>query len=262
VAGRLEGKVAIITGAAGGIGQASAILFAAEGAKVACVDLKAEALEATVGQIGADAIAIAADVSNAADVQMIVDRTVAELGMPTVVFNNAGINPDNRRPLTEIPEEDFDRALAVNLKAPWLMIKAVVPHMAAAGGGSIINTASISPFIVSSTASYSASKAGVIALTKVAAVELGHRNIRVNALCPGATMTPLADEQRAALKARGLPTADEIIDRISVLGRTAVPIEQARMALWLASDESSFATGSPFIVDGGWTCIGGSEVRA
>jgi NAD(P)-dependent dehydrogenase (short-subunit alcohol dehydrogenase family) len=262
VAGRLEGKVAIITGAAGGIGQASAILFAAEGAKVACVDLKAEALEATVGQIGADAIAIAADVSNAADVQMIIDRTVAELGMPTVVFNNAGINPDNRRPLTEIPEEDFDRALAVNLKAPWLMIKAVVPHMAAAGGGSIINTASISPFIVSSTASYSASKAGVIALTKVAAVELGHRNIRVNALCPGATMTPLAVEQRAALKARGLPTADEIIDRISVLGRTAVPIEQARMALWLASDESSFATGSPFIVDGGWTCIGGSEVRA
>ena len=265
MAGRLEGKVAIITGAAGGIGQASAILFAAEGAKVACVDLKAEALEATVAQIAAEggtAIAIAGDVSSAADVQMIVDRTVAELGMPTVVFNNAGINPDNRRPLTEIPEEDFDRALAVNLKAPWLMIKAVVPHMAAAGGGSIINTASISPFIVSSTASYSASKAGVIALTKVAAVELGHRNIRVNALCPGATMTPLADEQRAALKARGLPTADEIIDRISVLGRTAVPIEQARMALWLASDESSFATGSPFIVDGGWTCIGGSEVRA
>ena len=262
MAGRLEGKVAIITGAAGGIGQASAILFAAEGAKVACVDLKAEALEATVGQIGADAIAIAADVANAADVQAIVERTIAEVGVPTVVFNNAGINPDNRRPLTEIPEEDFDRALAVNLKAPWLMIKAVVPHMAAAGGGSIINTASISPFIVSSTASYSASKAGVIALTKVAAVELGHRNIRVNALCPGATMTPLADEQRAALKARGLPTADEIIDRISVLGRTAVPIEQARMALWLASDESSFATGSPFIVDGGWTCIGGSEVRA
>jgi NAD(P)-dependent dehydrogenase (short-subunit alcohol dehydrogenase family) len=258
----LEGKVAIITGAAGGIGQASAILFAAEGAKVVCVDLKAEALETTVGQIGADAIAIAADVSNAADVQAIVERTVAEVGVPTVVFNNAGINPDNRRPLTEIPEEDFDRALAVNLKAPWLMIKAVVPHMAAAGGGSIINTASISPFIVSSTASYSASKAGVIALTKVAAVELGHRNIRVNALCPGATVTPLADEQRAALKARGLPTADEIIDRISVLGRTAVPIEQARMALWLASDESSFATGSPFIVDGGWTCIGGSEVRA
>jgi NAD(P)-dependent dehydrogenase (short-subunit alcohol dehydrogenase family) len=265
MAGRLAGKVAIITGAAGGIGQASAILFAAEGAKVACVDLKAEALEATVAQIAADggtAIAIAGDVSSAADVQMIVERTVAELGLPTVVFNNAGINPDNRRPLTEIPEADFDRALAVNLKAPWLMIKAVVPHMSAAGGGSIINTASISPFIVSSTASYSASKAGVIALTKVAAVELGHRNIRVNALCPGATMTPLANEQRAALKARGLPTADEIIDRLSVLGRTALPIEQAQMALWLASDESSFATGSPFIVDGGWTCIGGSEVRA
>lgn len=265
VAGRLEGKVAIITGAAGGIGQASAVLFAAEGAKVACVDLKAEALDQTVAAIreaGGTAIAIAADITDAAQVEAIVARTVDELGLPTVVFNNAGINPDNRRPITEIPEADFDRALAVNLKAPWLMIKAVVPHMAAAGGGSIINTASISPFIVASTASYSASKAGVVALTRVAAVELGHRGIRVNTLCPGATMTPLAEEQRAELKARGLPTADQIVDRLSVLGRTAVPIEQARMALWLASDESSFATGAPFIVDGGWTCIGGSEVRA
>jgi len=265
VAGRLAGKVAIVTGAAGGIGQASAILFATEGAKVACVDLKVAALEATVGEIvasGGTAIAIAADVSKAADVDAIIARTVAALGAPTVVFNNAGINPDNRRPLTQIPEEDFDRALAVNLKAPWLMIKAVAPVMAEAGGGSIINTASISPFFVSSTASYSASKAGVISLTKVAAVELGHRNIRVNALCPGATSTPLALEQRAELKARGLPTAEEIIDRISVLGRTALPLEQAHMALWLASDESSFATGSPFIVDGGWTCIGGSQVRA
>jgi 3-oxoacyl-[acyl-carrier protein] reductase len=134
--------------------------------------------------------------------------------------------------------------------------------MIAAGGGSIINTASISAFTVASTASYSASKAGLVALTRVAAVELGHHNIRVNALCPGATATPLAAEQRAELKSRGLPTANEIIDRLSVLGRMSEPMEQARMALFLASDESSFATGSPFIVDGGWTCIGGSQVRA
>ncbi|MCJ2180255.1 SDR family NAD(P)-dependent oxidoreductase [Novosphingobium album (ex Hu et al. 2023)] len=265
MAGRLEGKTAIITGAAGGIGQASAILFANEGAKVACVDLKQDLLEATVEQISAEgghALAIGADVSNREHVRAIIDQTIEAFGVPNIVFNNAGINPDNRRPLTEIPEDDFDRAFAVNVKAPWMMIKYVAPHMAKAGGGSIINTASISPFIVASTASYSASKAGVVALTKVAAVELGHLNIRVNALCPGATMTPLAEEQRKELKGRGLPTADDIIDRLSVLGRTAVPIEQARMALWLASDESSFATGSPFIVDGGWTCIGGSQVRA
>lgn len=262
---KLEGKVAIVTGAGGGIGQASAILFAREAAAVAAVDLKERELQATVGQIraeGGSAIGIAADVTKTVDVRRIIDETISTFGVPTIVFNNAGINADNRRPLTEIPEEDFARTIEVNLKAPWLMMKYVVPHMIAAGGGSIINTASISAFTVASTASYSASKAGLVALTRVAAVELGHHNIRVNALCPGATATPLASEQRAELKARGPPTADEIIDRLSVLGRMGEPMEQAKMALFLASDDSSFATGSPFIVDGGWTCIGGSQVRA
>ncbi len=257
---KLKDKVAIITGAAGGIGQAGATLFAGEGAKVALVDVKEDGIEATAQRVrdeGGTAIAIKADISRAEDVRRAVETTVACLGRPTVLFNNAGINAEHRLPLFEIAEEDFDRTIAVNLRGAWLMMKYVVPQMIQAGGGSIINTASISAFIAASSAGYSASKGGVVAMTRVAAVELGRYNIRVNALCPGATVTPLAAEQRVEMQARGMPAALEMVDKMSVLGRLSDPMDQARMALFLASDDAAFATGAPFIIDGGWTSISG-----
>ena len=258
---RLLGKIAIVTGAAGGMGEAASILFAQEGARVAAVDLDEAAAERTVAQIvaaGGQAIAIGADITRSEHVKAIAARTIAALGLPNVLFNNAGVDTENKRLMIDISEEAFDRVVEVNLKGPWLMMKHIVPHMIEAGGGSIINNASIGAFLAVSTAGYCASKAGVVALTRVAAVELGRHNIRVNALCPGATMTPMAANQKREMEARGMSTGGEVLRRVTALGRMAEPIEMARMALFLASDESSYATGVPFINDGGWTSMGGT----
>ncbi len=261
---RLAGKVAIITGAAGGMGEAAAILFAREGAKVALVDLAAEKVEPVADRIraaGGTAISIGADVSRSADVQRIVDRTVAELGLPNVLFNNAGVDTEGRRAMLDIDEEAFDRVIEVNLKGAWLMMKHVAPRMIEAGGGSIVNTASLGAFIVCSTAGYGASKAGLVGLSRIAAVELGQHNIRVNTLCPGATETPMARHQRAVMEAKGMDTSNTVIGRMGVLGRMAQPEEMAQMALFLASDEASFATGADFVNDGGWRAMSGISVQ-
>ena len=261
---RLAGKIAIITGAAGGMGEASALLFAREGAKIAAVDLNEARVAPVVDAIraaGGTAIAIGADISKTGDVQRIVDRTVAEIGLPNILFNNAGVDTENKRSILDISEEAFDRCVEVNLKGVWLMTKHVAPRMIEAGGGSIVNTASIAASIVASSAGYCASKAGVVALTKVTAVELGKHGIRANALCPGATETPMAREQRREMQARGLPTSNELINRMGVLGRMAEPEEMAMMALFLASDESSFATGGVFNNDAGWTAMSGIAVQ-
>ena len=258
------GKIAIVTGAAGGIGEAAALLFAREGAKVAAVDLDEGRCASVVERIRADggkAIAIGGDVSVTADVIRIVERSVAELGLPNVLFNNAGIDGEGRRSILHIDEAAFDRTIAVNLKGVWLMIKHVAPRMIQAGGGSIVNTASIGAFMAASTAGYCASKAGVVGLTKVAAVELGRHKIRVNTLCPGATETPMAKLQRAEMEAKGLPTSNAIMDRLGVLGRMARPEEMAQMALFLASDDSSFATGADFINDAGWMAMSGVSMH-
>ena len=261
---RLAGKIAIVTGAAGGMGEAAALLFAREGAKVAAVDLDEARCVPVVEKIraaGDNAIAIGADVSVTVDVLRIVDRTVAELGLPNVLFNNAGIDAEGRRSILDIDEAAFDRTIAVNLKGVWLMIKHVAPKMIEAGGGSIVNTASIGAFIAASTAGYCASKSGVLGLTKVAAVELGQHGIRVNTLCPGATETPMAKHQRAEMERKGLPTSNEMIGRMGVLGRMAQPEEMAQMALFLASDESSFATGADFVNDAGWLAMSGVSMH-
>ena len=265
VAGRLAGKIAVITGTAGGMGQASAVLFAQEGAKVACVDLSEAANAETMAQIaaiGGEAISIAADVTRVVDIERIVARTVAELGVPNILFNNAGADTENKQSILKIDEAAFDRVVEVNLKGPWLMIKHVAPKMIEAGGGSIINTASIGAFIAASSAGYCASKAGLVGLTKVAAVELARHNIRVNTLCPGATETPMAKHQRMEMEKAGMPTSNSIIDRMGVLGRLAQPVEMAKMALFLASDESSFATGADFINDGGWLAMSGLPTQS
>ena len=257
---RLAGKIAIITGSAGGMGQASAVMFANEGARVACIDLSEQNNAETMAQIGAiggTAISIGADVTRTADVERIVARTVTELGLPNILFNNAGADTEDKQSILKIDETAFDRVVEVNLKGPWLMIKHVAPKMIEAGGGSIINTASIGAFIAASSAGYCASKAGLVGLTKVAAVELARHAIRVNTLCPGATETPMAKHQRMEMEKAGMPTSNAIIDRMGVLGRLAEPDEMAKMALFLASDESSFATGADFVNDGGWLAMSG-----
>ena len=262
---RLAGKIAIVTGAAGGMGEASALLFAREGARVAAVDLNETSVQPVVDAIraaGGTAIAIGADISRTADVLRIAARTATELGLPDVLFNNAGVDTENKQSILTISEEAFDRAIEVNLKGTWLMIKHIAPLMIEGGGGSIVNTASIGAFTVCSSAGYCASKAGVVMLSKVAAVELGQHGIRVNALCPGATETPMTRHQRGEMEKSGLPTSNDIIDRMGVLGRMAQPEEMAQMALFLASDESSFATGAAFNNDGGWTAMSGISVQA
>jgi len=261
---KLCDRVAIVTGAGAGIGEAAALLFSAHGAKIVAVDWLGERADATVKEIhqaGGAAIAVKADVSLQADVRRIVATTLSAFGKPTILFNNAGINQEQRRPLTHIPEEDFDKTVAVNLKGPFLMMKYVVPHMIEAGGGTIVNTASLAAFDHVSTAGYSASKAGLVAMTRVAAAELGIHKIRVNALCPGAIETPLAASQREGMKARGLPGADELMLKVSALKRMGTSLEMAKVALFLASEDSSYTTGQPFIADGGWNLYAGVEKR-
>ena len=257
---KLSGQVAIVTGAAGGIGEATAILFARNGASVAVVDLKEERAAGTVRKIieaGGKAIAIGADVTSSEDVKRIVQRTVDELGRPTVLINNAGVDMEGRKDIVDVAEEAFDRTMLVNVKGPWLMMKYVIPHMIAAGGGSIVNTASLAAFFAASSAGYCGSKAAVVAMSRVAAIELGRHNIRVNSLCPGATETPMALEEREKLEKAGKPTSADFLSRMTVLGRMATPLEMAKAALFLASDDASFATGAPFIIDGGWTSMAG-----
>jgi 3-oxoacyl-[acyl-carrier protein] reductase len=250
---KLANKVALITGAGSGMGKSAALIFAREGAKVATVDINEAQVKETAGEIvknGGDAIALRADVSNSEDVKRVVDETVAKFGGLNIVYNNAGIEGESNF-LSNMTEEQFDRVIAINLRGVFLGMKYALPHLVKAGGGSIINQASIAGLIaVRGGAAYAAAKAGVIALTRVGALEYGRYNIRVNAICPGAIETPMAQRIR-----QGQPPNPKAIQRISVLGRMAEPEEIAKVALFLASDDSSFATGAPFIIDGGWTVM-------
>jgi NAD(P)-dependent dehydrogenase (short-subunit alcohol dehydrogenase family) len=248
---KLANKIALITGAGSGMGRAAALLFAKEGASIACADIDQAAAAETAKMIGRDggkAIAVRADVSNSDEVQAMVAATVEKLGPPNVLYNNAGIEGRSNF-LAQMPEEDFDRVIAINLRGVWLGIKYALPHMIKIGGGSIINTASIAGLVgIKSAAAYCAAKAGVIALTRVAALEYGRYNIRVNAICPGAIDTPMVQRVQGEGGLRG-----GAVQRVSVLGRIGQPDEIAKTALFLASDDSSFATGAPFVIDGGWT---------
>jgi 3-oxoacyl-[acyl-carrier protein] reductase len=249
---RFTNKTAFITGAGSGMGKRAAILFAAEGAAVAAVDINDAQVKETVAEItkaGGKAIAIKADVSKTDDVKQAVDQTVEALGVPTIVYNNAGIEGESNY-LANMTEDQFDKVIAINLRGVFLGMKYTLPLMVKAGkGGSVINQASIAGLIaVRGGAAYSAAKAGVIAMTRVAALEYGRYNIRVNSICPGAIETPMAQRIRG-----GEPPKPKALQRISVFGRMADPDEIAKVALFLASDDASFATGAPFIIDGGWT---------
>jgi NAD(P)-dependent dehydrogenase (short-subunit alcohol dehydrogenase family) len=248
---KLANKVALITGAGSGMGREAAVLFASEGASIAVADIDEKGAQETVAAItkaGGKAFAQKADVSKSEQVQALVAATVEKLGGLNIVYNNAGIEGASDF-LAQMKEEDFDRVIAINLRGVWLGMKYALPHLIKAGGGSIINTASIAGLVgIRAAAAYCAAKAGVIALTRVAALEYGRYNIRVNAICPGAIDTPMVQRVQGSGGMR-----EGMINRISVLGRIGKPSEIASTALFLASDDSSFATGAPFVIDGGWT---------
>lgn len=247
---KLANKIALITGAGSGMGRAAALLFAQEGAKIACADIDEKSAAETAKTIerdGGKAIALKADVSKSADVRAMIAAAVEKLGPLNVLYNNAGIEGTSNF-LALMPEDDFDRVIAINLRGVWLGMKYALPHMIKNGGGSIINTASVAGLVaIKSAAGYCAAKAGVIALTRVAALEYGRYNIRVNAICPGAIDTPMVR------RVQGEGGLGEGVRRVSVLERIGKPEEIAKTALFLASDDSSFATGAPFVIDGGWT---------
>jgi len=254
MAGVLQGKSALVTGGASGIGRAVCLRFAQEGARVAVADLDREGAEATARAIqeqGGTALALQADVSRSEDVRDMVRRTVEAFGRLDVLVNNAGIAGPSAS-ILDLTEEDWDRVLGVNLKGVWLGIKYGAPEMARTGGGTIVNTASIAGMVFFPRATaYSASKAGVIMLTRTAAVELGRYNIRVNCVCPGVVETPMV--QRGLAMAKDPQSARQRWVESHVLGRFAQPEEIAEAILWLASDASSFVTGHALVIDGGWT---------
>lgn len=248
--GRLAGKVALITGAASGIGRESALRFAREGAQVVVADLDAKAGEGVAAEIaaaGGAAIAVRCDVARGDDVRAAVETAERRFGALHVLFNNAGIFPAQDGSPVDTPEDVFDLVMNVNLKGVFLGCKHGIPALLRAGGGSIINTASFVAVMGAATSqiAYTASKGGVLAMTREIAVEYARQGIRANSLCPGPVNTPLLAEFLAAPAAR----ARRFVH--IPMGRLAEATEIADAALFLASDESSFVTGSTFLVDGG-----------
>ncbi len=252
MSGRLEHKVALITGAGGGIGRASARAFAREGARVVVVDRDEAAGRATLEELireGGVAAYVAADVSRGSDVQAMIAFAEQQYGALHVLFNNAGIFPDDDGSVLETDEAVFDHVINVNLKSVFLGCKHGIPALLRAGGGSVINTASFVAVMGAATSqsAYTASKGGVLALTREIAIEFARRGIRANALCPGPVNTPLlqallSDPARRLRRMVHLP-----------MGRLAEADEIANAALFLASDESSYVNGTTFLVDGGTT---------
>ena len=248
---RLAGKRAIVTGAASGIGRASAILFASEGARVLAVDLAEEGLEGTRAEIekhGGKCLIRRADVSDEDTVRELVVTCRRELGGLEVCFANAGVS-GGLVPFFELSAADWEQVLRVNLIGPFLAIKYAAPAMRDAGGGSILCTASVAGLRSGAGGSaYSASKAGVVSLVQTAANQLTGTNVRVNAICPGLIETGMTRPMFEAARERG---SEKKIGQLNPLKRAGQPIEIARMALFLASDESSYVNGQAYAVDGG-----------
>ena len=244
--GRLEGKVAVITGAASGIGREAARRFAEEGASVCVADLADEPGEETAKEI--DGLYVHADVTDPDDVQRMYREAADRFGGIDVLFNNAGISPTDDDSILETEMEAWDRVQNVNLKSVYLCCKYGIPYLLKRGGGSVINTASFVAVMGAATSqiSYTASKGGVLAMSRELGVEFARRGVRVNARCPGPVNTPLLQE----LFAKDPEKAERRLVHLP-MGRFAEATEIANGALFLASDESSYITAATFLVDGG-----------
>jgi NAD(P)-dependent dehydrogenase (short-subunit alcohol dehydrogenase family) len=243
---RLSGKVAIITGGGSGIGKAIAMAFVREGAKVVIAGRDSKKLDRAAVEIGADCLAVSADVSNAGSVEKLVSATLDRFKQINVLVNNAAVLlPGTAESLSE---EDFDQTFDINVKGLWLMSRAVLPHMRVAGGGSIINIASVLSMVgARNRVAYAASKGAVMAMTKAMALDLAAENIRVNCIAPGIVATEMVARFSTDENARKQRLA------LHPMGRFGQPEEIASAAVFLASDESGWTTGSALTIDGGYS---------
>jgi len=247
--GTLDGKVALVTGGASGIGRATALTFAREGAKLVVADMNAEGGQQTAHLItekGGEAIFVRTDVSKAVEVQALISQAVATYGRLDCAHNNAGIG-GGRALTAEYPEDTWHQVIAVNLTGVWFCMKYEVPQMLYQGGGTIVNTASAAGLVgTRGTSAYVASKHGVVGLTKTAALEYAQQGIRVNCVCPGMIHTPMTERGLSDPERRARIIANQPI------GRVGTPEEVAEAVVWLCSDAASFVTGHTMTVDGGY----------
>ncbi len=249
--GRLDGKVAVVTGGASGIGEATVRLFRQEGAKVVISDVQEELGEALVKELGGNAAFHRADVSKEVEVAALIERAVKEFGGLDILFNNAGFG-GVLGPIEDTPENEYDLSMGILVGGVVFGMKHAVPHMKKRGGGSIINTASLAAFVGGySPHIYAGAKANVVQLTRSVALELGEHFIRVNAICPGAILTPLLATNYGRGE-KGYERAKEDLKTSQAVPRAGMPEDIARCALWLASDESTFVTAQAICVDGGF----------
>jgi len=248
--GTFEGKVALVTGGSSGIGRATALAFASEGARVVVSDVDARGGEETVARVRerkGQAMFIRADVSKPDQVAMLIANTVSAYGKLDCAFNNAGTE-GTMASTAECTEENFDRILAINLKGVWLCMKHELAHMLERGSGSIVNCASIAGLVgFASAPAYVASKHGVVGLTRAAALETVKQGVRVNAVCPGIIRTPMIDRATG-----GNPEAEKQFLASQPIGRMGTPEEVAAAVVFLGSDGASLITGQALAIDGGW----------